>query len=96
MVSVGPQSTEHPHVVKTPGTCGGRARIDGSRIPVWQVAEAIVRGGLSAEEFVEAHPQLTLAQVYDALSFYYDHRGKVQTDLRAQAAAWPKAKRKSR
>ena len=42
------------------------------------------------EEFVEQYPHLTLAQVYDALSFYYDHRPEIERDLRDQEAAWPR------
>lgn len=86
---------EHPYIVRTPGTCGGRARIDGTRIPVWLVASLVLRGGTSPEEFVDAYPHLTLAQVHDALSYYYDHRVQVDSDLRDQDAAWRKRSRRA-
>jgi uncharacterized protein (DUF433 family) len=78
----------HPYVVNTPGTCGGRARIDGTRIAVWLVVASVVRGGLTPEEFIEHHPHLSLAEVYDALSYYYDHREQVDQNLRDQDAPW--------
>lgn len=87
---------EHPYVARTPGTCGGSARINGTRIPVWLVVTWILRSGWTPEEFVEAYPQVTLAQMYDALSYYYDHRGEVDGDLREQEAAWPKSKKRGR
>src|SRR5437773_1397248 len=90
MVTTGTRPTGHPYVVRSAGTCGGRARIDGTRIPVWLVVSAIVRGGMTPEEFLESYSHLRLYQVYDALSFYYDHRVEVQRDLREQDAAWKK------
>ena len=97
MVATGTRSTEHPHIVRTPGTCGGRARIDGTRITVWLVVTWVVRGGLSPEEFVEQYPGVTLAQVHDALSFYYDHQDEIHRDLRDQGLAWrAKKPRRSR
>jgi uncharacterized protein (DUF433 family) len=82
---------EHAYVVRTPGTCGGRARIDGTRIAVWLVVDAIVRRGGTPEEVVEAHPHLNLAQVHDALSYFYDHREEIEADLREQDDAWSNA-----
>jgi uncharacterized protein (DUF433 family) len=79
-----------PYVVRTPGTCGGRARIDGTRIAVWLVASSVLRNGMSPEEFVEQYPHLTLAQIHAALSYYYDHRTEVERDLRSQDEAWRK------
>ena len=81
-------SVLHPYVVRTEGTCGGRARIDGTRIPVWMIVSVIVRGGSTPEEFVEQYPHLDLARVHDALSYYYDHRTEIQRDLRDQGTAW--------
>lgn len=90
MSAVAPVRKEHPYVVRTPGTCGGRARIDRTRIAVWFVVGAIVHRGETPEEFVEAYPHLNLAEVHDALSYYYDHRDEIDGDLRDQEAVWPK------
>ena len=39
---------------------------------------------------MESYPHLTLAQVYDAISYYCDHRPQVDRDLRDQEVAWRK------
>jgi uncharacterized protein (DUF433 family) len=46
------------------------------------VVNYILRQGLSPEELVKEFPHLTLAQVYDALSYYYDHRDDIERELR--------------
>jgi uncharacterized protein (DUF433 family) len=71
----------HEHIVLTPGTCGGRARIDGTRIRVQDVMIWHERLGRSAEQIVRDFPQLTLGQVYAALAYYYDHRTEVDGQL---------------
>jgi uncharacterized protein (DUF433 family) len=68
--------------------CGGRARIEGTRISVWFVVSNVLQQGVAPEEFVETYPHITLAQIYDALSFYYDHRDEIDRDLRDQRTAW--------
>lgn len=68
--------TEHPYVVMTPGTCGGRPRIDGTRLSVeWLVKQ--LRAGDSPDDIVEIWPQVTLAALYSALSYYHDHRDEI-------------------
>ncbi len=60
------RSPPHRYIVRTPGTCGGRARVDRTRIPVWLIVSAVIRAGRSPEEFVEDYPRITLSQVHDA------------------------------
>jgi uncharacterized protein (DUF433 family) len=71
-----PQSTEHPHIDRVPGFCGGEPKIRGSRIAVWVIANWHLQG-LTEAEIVEMYPQLSKAQVFDALSYYYDHQNEV-------------------
>jgi uncharacterized protein (DUF433 family) len=61
-------------IVQTPGTCGGRPRIEGTRITVrWVVTWD--RAGLSPEEIVERFPHLSVAQIYVALAYYQSNKG---------------------
>jgi uncharacterized protein (DUF433 family) len=76
----------HARIVKTPGVCGGRARIDGHRIRVQDIAIEYEWQGLSPEEICREHPGLTLAQIHSALAYYYDHREEVQAEIRADEA----------
>jgi uncharacterized protein (DUF433 family) len=50
---------------------------------------------MTPEEFVEAYPHVTLAQVYGALSYYHDHRAAVDADVRDQDEAWRKPTRRA-
>lgn len=72
--------TEHPHIVKVPGVRGGRSVIAGTRIPVWLIA-ANWEEGCTPQEILEHHPQLAPAQLYDALSYYYDHAEEVKAQI---------------
>lgn len=75
--------TIQEHIVATPGTCGGRPRIAGHRITVQNIAIWHERCGMTAAQIVEEYPQLTLAEVHAALSFYYDHRGEILDQIKA-------------
>lgn len=72
--------TEHPHIVMTPGTCGGRPRIDGTRISVEFIAR-FANDGVTADKIVESYPHLTLAGVHDALGYYYDHKAEIDAAI---------------
>jgi excisionase family DNA binding protein len=61
------------HIVRTPGVCGGDARIAGRRITVHFLANVILRHGASVEEVAEDY-DLRPSQIYAALAYYYDHQ----------------------
>jgi uncharacterized protein (DUF433 family) len=71
-----------PHVEITPGTCGGKPRITGTRIRVQDIVIWSERMGLSADEIVSRHPQLNLADVYAGLAYYHDHRQAIDDDMK--------------
>ena len=70
-------------IVRTPGTCGGRPRIAKTRVSVQRVA-AWYKMGLNAEEIVERIGNLTLAQVYAALTYYHANREEIEGYLAAE------------
>ena len=70
----------HPHIERRAGVQGGRPVIKGSRFPVSSVV-VNHRRGLSAEEILREFPQLSAAEVYDALSYYYDHQPEVDAEI---------------
>lgn len=61
------------HIEITPGICGGKPRIAGHRIRVQDVVIWHEHLGMSLDEIVYHHPSITLADVYAALTYYYDH-----------------------
>lgn len=71
---------EKVHVTRTPGVCGGKPCIAGTRIRVWDVATHTL-GGASPEEIVEVFPGLSLADVHAALAYFYDHREEIERQV---------------
>ncbi|WP_436934395.1 DUF433 domain-containing protein [Halovenus marina] len=51
---------------------GGEPRIGETRVGVRHVAARVIDSGQSPA-YVAAQPDLSLAEVYEALSYYYDH-----------------------
>jgi len=82
-ISLDPEALPaHPHVTHTPGVCGGRPVVQGTRISV----KALVgyhRIGYSLTEILAGFPDLTPAQLHDALSYYYDHQAEIDADMEA-------------
>ncbi len=74
-------TTTHPLIVKTPGTCGGRPRIDGHRIRVQDVVGLYFIRGYSAEEIAKAFPSISLTQIHAALAYYHDHRDEIDQEM---------------
>lgn len=72
-------------LVRSPDICGGRLRIDGTRVTVNQMA-VWYNEGSSPEEIAAQYPHLTLAQVYSALAYYHANRKEVEADLAAERA----------
>jgi uncharacterized protein (DUF433 family) len=70
------------HITKTPGVCGGRACVAGSRVRVMDVVGLHERSGLSPDEIVDQFPSITLADVYAALAYYFDHKDEIDGDFR--------------
>ena len=71
----------HPHITSDPAVCGGSAVIHGTRFPVRSVAVYVLQYGLAPEELVGKFPPLTLAQVHDALAYYYDNRQEIDREI---------------
>jgi len=69
-------ATEHLYVVTDDRILGGEPIIKGTRTPIRAIVE-IYRLGISPEEIPSRLPHLTLAQVFDALSYYNDHPDKI-------------------
>jgi uncharacterized protein (DUF433 family) len=69
-------NTEHPHIVKVLGVLGGEPIIAGTRIGVAFIAR-LLQAGEEPTEIIAAYPYLAPAAVYDAISYYLDHRGEI-------------------
>jgi uncharacterized protein (DUF433 family) len=73
-------ATAHPYVVNDDQILSGEPIIRGTRTPVRAIVETW-RLGVAAEEIPSCLPHLTLAQVFDALSYYSDHQEEINAHI---------------
>ena len=80
---------EHPYVERIESRSGMRAVIRSTRVGV-DVIVGYWQAGYAPEEIAtEILPHLTLAQVYDALSYFHDHTAEIKESLSAHTVeAW--------
>jgi uncharacterized protein (DUF433 family) len=72
---------KHAYVEIVEKMIGPQAVIRGTRIPV-SIIIGYLRIGETPESLVKnILPHLTLAQVHDALSYYYDHQAEIEQEL---------------
>ena len=77
--------TLNRHIEITPGISGGKPRISGHRITVENIVIWHERLGNSADEIAGDYG-VTLADVYAALAFYFDHRDEIDQSLEENRA----------
>ncbi len=73
------------HIEITPSVMGGKPRIAGRRITIEQIVIWHEWMGKSADEIATEY-DLTLADVYAALAYYYDHRAEIDKSIRESQA----------
>lgn len=64
------------YVTRNPEILGGEPIITGTRTSVRSIV-GFWKMNIQPEEILDHLPHLTLAQVFDALSFYCDHRAEI-------------------
>lgn len=72
--------TEHRHIEIDPDKYEGKAVIRNTRIPVASIVNHY-RSGMNIEEILEGYPSLTPAQLFDALSYYFDNKEEIDKEL---------------
>ena len=75
---------EHIEIVE--GASGPKARIAGHRIRVQDVVIWHEKLGMSPDEIVYHYPTITLADVYAALAYYWDHRDEIERAIAEEQA----------
>ena len=73
-------------IEKSPGVCGGSARISGTRIPVWVLVEAHDLG-VSDVQLLLDYPSLRAENLVDAWDYARDHREEIAADIRQNEVA---------
>lgn len=82
-------------LVNTPDVCGGRLRIDGTRITVHRIA-TLYKQGQTAESIVQTYPHLSYAQVYVALAYYHENQAQIDAELAEMDLEYERLKQQSR
>ena len=70
----------HPHIITNKDICNNSPIISGTRTPVRSIV-FYHKDGLSPEEIAGKLSYLTLAEIYDALSFYYDNKELIEKEI---------------
>jgi len=71
------------HIEITPSIAGGKPRIAGHRITVQNIVIWHERMGRSVDEICTEYG-LTLAEVYAALAYYFDHQAEIDQSIEKQ------------
>lgn len=68
------------HIEITPGVRGGKPRLVGTRITVSDIAIMYLKLGQSVDEIATDY-NLSLASIYAALAYYYDHQAEIERQI---------------
>lgn len=74
------QRTAHPYIVHDPAIYEGEPVVEGTRTAVRHII-LLFQGGQDPEE-IAADQHLSLSQVYDAISYFYDNEGEIKHSIR--------------
>jgi excisionase family DNA binding protein len=70
-------------IVSTPGVLGSKPRVEGRRVSVQHVAMLHEKLGRGVHEIAE-ELNLSLSEIYAALSYYHSHREVIEEDIRRE------------
>jgi uncharacterized protein (DUF433 family) len=69
-----------PGIEKTPGICGGSARIVRTRIPVWLLVEA-VQSGTDEANLLRSYPSLRAEDLTNAWAYYRANKDEIDLEI---------------
>lgn len=75
-----PNSLYGGRICKTPGVCGGSARIYNRRIPVYLIIDLHQLGNTEAE-LLEMYPYPDVEDIRVCFDYYRDHRIEILTEI---------------
>ncbi len=70
----------HYYVEKNRNIYEGKPVIKGTRVPVASIVNHY-RSGMDIEEILDGYPNITPAQLFDALSYYFDHKDEIDKEF---------------
>ena len=69
-----------PGIEKTPGICGGVARVSGTRLPVWSLVQAR-QMGYSDERLLGEYPTLRTSDLQNVWAYFEAHTEEVEAQI---------------
>ena len=90
--------TDHPHIIRMEGVRGGRPIIRDVYVSVQAIVEIVYRLKQTPEEIIKDGfaPRLSFAHIYDALSYYHEHKREIDGSIKANDRAGERALKLSR
>ena len=76
------EMTSHPYIIINKDVCGGSPIIEGTRTRVVDIAIEYELLGRSPDEIIRSHPHVSLYQIHDALSYYYENRDELDQKIK--------------
>jgi uncharacterized protein (DUF433 family) len=81
-VQVAPRTGMEPLINKTPGVCGGRARVGNRRIAVWSLVDSRNLGVSEEQLLTDFSPPLTREELNAAWRYAELHADEIAADIR--------------
>jgi len=78
---MGKIKVKHPYITENPNVSQGSPVIQGTRTRIIDIIIEYEYLGKTPDEIVDAHPHLNLAQLHDAISYYYDYREEIDQEI---------------
>ena len=77
------ERTAHPYIVRDSAIYGGEPIIEGTRTGVRHII-LLFQSGKDPEEIADMQ-RISLAQVYDAISYFYDNEAEIEHYIRNES-----------
>jgi uncharacterized protein (DUF433 family) len=77
------ERTAHPYIVRDSAIYGGESIVEGTRTGVRHII-LLFQSGKDPEEIANSQ-RITLAQVYDAISYFYDNEAEITHYIRNES-----------
>jgi uncharacterized protein (DUF433 family) len=77
------ERTAHPYIVRDPTIYGGEPIVESTHTGVRHII-LLFQAGKDPEEIANIH-HLSLAQVYDAISYFYDNEAEIMHYIRHES-----------
>jgi uncharacterized protein (DUF433 family) len=77
------ERTAHPYIVRDSAIYGGEPIVEGTRTGVRHII-LLFQSGKDPEDIANIQ-RLTLAQVYDAISYFYDNEAEIEHYIRNES-----------